>query len=319
MDKAAELVPEHFRFVKGLVDSQDLSLNISREMLQHDRQLKVIASRIEKKIKSELSAMLSDERETYEKFWKTFGVQIKYGVYNEFGANKELLQDLLMFVSSKEEKLVTLDEYVSRMPEDQKEIYYASGESAAKIAQLPQTEKVKDKGYEILYLTDEVDEFALQILMTYKEKKFKSISQGDLDLDTEAEKEERSKKQTENKDLLAAIAQDLSGKVKDVRVSSRLKSHPVCLVADEGLSMEMEKVLNNMPENPGMKAEKILEINSDHPIFAALKKVYEQDPSELKNYSDLLYDQALLIEGFNIEDPLAFSAKLCDLMVKVNK
>ena len=319
MDKAAELVPEHFRFVKGLVDSQDLSLNISREMLQKDRQLKTIASRIEKKIKSELLSMLKDEREAYEKFWSTFGVQIKYGVYNEFGANKELLQDLLMFTSSKEEKLVTLDEYVERMPTDQQEIYYASGETVAKIALLPQTEKVKDKGYEILYLTDEVDEFALQILMSYKEKKFKSISQGNLDLDTQEEKDERVKTETDNKDLLALITKALSGKVKEVRVSSRLKSHPVCLVADEGLSMEMEKVLKNMPENPGMKAEKILEINSNHPIFETLKKVYEKDPDDITEYSDLLYDQALLIEGFEIEDPLGFSQKLCDLMVKANK
>jgi len=319
MDKAAELVPEHFRFVKGLVDSQDLSLNISREMLQKDRQLKSIASRIEKKIKSELLSMLKDDRETYEKFWSTFGVQIKYGVYNEFGANKELLQDLLMFTSSKEEKLVTLDEYVERMPADQQEIYYASGESVAKIAILPQTEKVKDKGYEILYLTDEVDEFALQILMSYKEKKFKSISQGNLDLDTQEEKDERVKTETDNKGLLELISKALSGKVKEVRVSSRLKSHPVCLVADEGLSMEMEKVLKNMPENPGMKAEKILEINSNHPIFETLKKVYEKDPDDIAEYSDLLYDQALLIEGFEIEDPLGFSQKLCDLMVKANK
>ena len=319
MDKAKDLIPEHFRFVKGLVDSQDLSLNISRELLQHDRQLKVIASRIEKKIKSELLNMLNDEREKYEEFWKIFGVQIKYGVYNEFGANKELLQDLLLFVSSKEEKFVTLDEYVQRMTEDQSEIYYASGESVSKIAQLPQTEKVKDKGYEILYLTDEVDEFALQILMSYKDKKFKSISQGDLDLDSEEEKDKRSKIETENKDLLEAIKENLKEKVKDVKISSRLKSHPVCLVADEGLSMEMEKVLNNLPEGPGMKAEKILEINSDHPIFAALKKVQEDSPEELADYSDLLYDQALLIEGFSIEDPLAFSSKLCDLMVKANK
>ncbi len=319
MDKSQDLLPEHFRFVKGLVDSQDLSLNISREMLQHDRQLKIIANRIEKKIKSELLAMLNDEREKYEKFWQSFGVQIKYGIYNEFGANKELLQDLLMFVSSKEEKLVTLDEYVNNMSEDQKEIFYVSGDSINKIAQLPQTEKVKDKGYEILYLTDEVDEFALQILMSYKDKKFKSISQGDLDLDSEQEKEERTKKATENKDLLEAIKEQLTGKVKDVRISSRLKSHPVCLVADEGLSMEMEKVLSNLPEGPGVKAEKILEINSDHPLFEALRKVQSDSPDDLKQYSELLYDQALLIEGFSIEDPLAFSTKLCELMVKASK
>ena len=319
MDKCAELLPEHFRFVKGLVDSQDLSLNISRETLQHNRQMKVIASRVEKKIKDELLKMLRNDREKYEKFWKAFGLQLKYGIYNDFGAHKELLQDLLLFYSSHENKLVTLEEYVSRMKEEQKEIYYVSGENVEKIDKLPQTEKVRDKGYEILYLTDEVDEFALQVMMNYAEKPFKSISQGDLDLDSEEEKQEREKTAEENKDLLTSLKDALGEKVTDVRISSRLKSHPVCLVAEEGVSLEMEKVFNAMPDSPDLKAHKVLEINSSHPIFEALKKVYETRPEDIPDFSDLLYDQALLIEGFSIEDPIAFSNKLCDLMIRASE
>mgnify|MGYP002623746460 CR=1 FL=1 len=319
MDKCSDLLPEHFRFVKGLVDSQDLSLNISREVLQHDRQMKVIANRVERKIKDELSKMLKNDREKYEKFYGAFGLQLKYGIYNDFGAHKELLQDLLLFTSSYENKLVTLEEYVSRMKEDQKEIYYVSGESADKIDKLPQTEKVKDKGYEILYLSDEIDEFALQVMNNYEEKPFKSINQGDLDLDSEEEKEEREKTIAENKDLLSSLKASLQGKVKDVRISSRLKSHPVCLVAEDGVSLEMEKVFNQMPDSPDLKAQKILEINSDHPIFAALQKIYQDSPKDIEEYSDLLYSQALLIEGFSIDDPIAFSNKLCDLMIKASK
>ena len=319
MDKCSELLPEHFRFVKGLVDSQDFSLNISREVLQHDRQMKVVASRIEKKIKDELAKMMKDDREKYEKFWKAFGLQLKYGIYNDFGIHKDLLQDLLLFTSSKEKKLVSLKEYVERMPEGQKEIYYVSGESIDKIDQLPQTEKVKDKGYEILYLTDEVDEFALQVMRDYQEKPFKSISQGDLDLDTEEEKKEREKAQEENKDLLGSLKEALSGKVSDVRISSRLKSHPVCLVAEEGVSLEMEKVFDQMPDSPNVKAKKVLEINGEHPIFKALQNVYQNHRESLADYGSLLYDQALLIEGFPIEDPLSFSNKLCELMIEANK
>ena len=319
MDKCPELLPEHFRFVKGLVDSQDFSLNISREVLQHDRQMKVVAGRIEKKIKDELAKMMKDDREKYEKFWKAFGLQLKYGIYNDFGIHKELLQDLLLFTSSKEKKLVSLKEYTERMKEGQKEIYYVSGESVEKIDKLPQTEKVKDKGYEILYLTDEVDEFALQVMRDYNEKPFKSISQGDLDLDSEEEKKEREKAQEENKDLLTSLKDSLSGKVADVRISSRLKSHPVCLVAQDGVSLEMEKVFDQMPESPGLKANKVLEINSDHPIFEALKNVYQNHKEDLASYGSLLYDQALLIEGFPIEDPLEFSNKLCELMIQANK
>lgn len=319
MDKCPELLPEHFRFVKGLVDSQDFSLNISREVLQHDRQMKVVAGRIEKKIKDELAKMMKDDREKYEKFWKAFGLQLKYGIYNDFGIHKELLQDLLLFTSSREKKLVSLKEYTERMKEGQKEIYYVSGESVEKIDKLPQTEKVKDKGYEILYLTDEVDEFALQVMRDYSEKPFKSISQGDLDLDSEEEKKEREKAQEENKDLLTSLKDSLSGKVADVRISSRLKSHPVCLVAQDGVSLEMEKVFDQMPESPGLKANKVLEINSDHPIFEALKNVYQNHKEDLASYGSLLYDQALLIEGFPIEDPLEFSNKLCELMIQANK
>lgn len=321
MDSAEELISEHFRFVKGLVDSQDLSLNISREMLQHDRQLKVIANRIEKKIKSELLLMLRNDREEYEKFWNNFGLQIKFGVYNDYGAHKELLQDLLLFYSSKEEKLVTLDEYVARMEEGQEDIYFMSGEKIDKIDQLPQVKKVKDKGFEILYLTDNVDEFALQAIMSFKEKKFKNISQGDLNLDSEEEKKELEKKAEDNKELLVDIKEVLGDKVKEVKISSRLVDDPVCLTSDEGMSFEMEKVLSNMPDgNPyGMKATRILEINPNHEIFSALQKVYEQDKEAVKDYADLLFDQALLIEGFPIENPTEFSRKICDFMVKASK
>ncbi len=321
MDNAEELLPEHFRFVKGLVDSQDLSLNISREMLQHDRQLKVIANRIEKKIKSELLLMLRNDREEYEKFWNNFGVQIKFGVYNDYGAHKELLQDLLLFYSSKEQKLVTLDEYVNHMDEDQKDIYFVSGDKVEKIDQLPIVKKVKEKGYEILYLTDNVDEFVLQSLMNYKEKNFKNISQGDLDLDTEEEKKELEKKSEESKDMLTNLKDALGDKVKEVKLSTRLVDDPVCLSADEGMSFEMEKVLSAMPDaNPyGMKATRILEINSKHPIFEALQHVYEKDNDAVKEYAELLYNQALLIEGFPIDNPAEFSRKICELMVKAAK
>lgn len=321
MDNADELIPEHFRFVKGLVDSQDLNLNISREMLQHDRQLKVIANRIEKKIKSELLLMLKNDREEYEKFWNTFGLQIKFGVYNGFGANKELLQDLLLFYSSKEQKLITLDEYVARMEEGQENIYFMSGEKIEKIDQMPAVQKVKDKGYEILYLTDNVDEFVLQILGAFKEKNFKNISQGDLDLDSEEEKKELEKKAEENKDMLQGLKEALGEKVKEVKISTRLVDDPVCLSSDEGMSFEMEKVLSAMPEgNPyGMKASRILEINPKHPIFEALQKVYAEDKDAVKEYADLLFDQALLIEGFPIDNPAEFSKKICDFMVKATK
>ena len=315
MDSCKDLLPDHFSFVKGLVDSEDLSLNISREMLQHDRQLKVIASRLEKKIKSELLSMLKNDREKYEEFFKNFGLQLKYGVYNGFGANKELLQDLLLFYSSSEQKLVTLEEYVSRMKEDQKYIYYAGGESREQIERQPQTELVKDKGYEILYLTDDVDEFALQMMHDYSEKEFKSVSASDLDLDTEEEKKEFEKQTEENKDLLTFMKDALDGKVKAVVLSKRLKSHPVCLSNEGMLSIEMEKVLNAMPNDQKVKAERVLEVNASHPIFEKLSKLYAEDQEKLKTYAQLLYTQAELIEGMPVEDPVAFSNAVCELMV----
>ncbi len=320
MDKAEELIPEYFRFVKGLVDSQDLSLNISREMLQHDRQLKVIASRIEKKIKSELVLMLKNDREEYEKFWNQFGLQIKFGVYNNYGMDKDKLMDLLMFYSSREQKLVTLDEYVNRMEEGSDSIYFMSGDSIDKIDKLPQCALVKEKGYEILYLVDNVDEFVMQTLGTYKEKKFKNISQGDLDLASDEEKQELAEKTEANKELLEALKEALGDQVKEVKISARLMDDPVCLSTEEGLSFEMEKVLSAMPEgNPyGMKAPRILEINPSHDIFKALQKVYEKNPDDVKDYAELLLQQALLIEGFPIDDPMEFSRKVCEFMVKAS-
>ena len=315
MDKASELVPEHFRFVKGLVDSEDLSLNISREMLQHDRQLKVIADKIEKKIQSELETMLKKDREKYEEFFNSFGLQLKFGIYNSYGMLKEKLQDLLLYYSSKEEKFITLANYVENMPEGQKEIYFASGETREKIATLPQVELVKDKGYDVLYLTDNVDEFCFQMMRDYKEKPFKSVAQGDLDIESEEEKKELEKTNEENKDLLTAIKDSLGDKVVDVKVSSRLKSHPVCLVSSDGVSFEMEKVLNQMPDAQGVKAGRILEINPNHDIFNAMKKVYENNQDKVSDYASILYDQALLIEGFSIDNPVDFSNKICDLMI----
>lgn len=315
MDKCADLLPDYFSFVKGLVDSEDLSLNISREMLQHDRQLKIIAKSIEKKIKNELTKMLKNERETYEGFFKTFGLQLKFGVYNNYGANKDQLKDLLLFTSSFEDKYATLAEYVSRMKEEQKYIYYASGPSVSRIEHLPQAELVKDKGYEILYFTDDVDEFAIQMLMEYDGKQFKSISSGDLGLETEEEKQELDKQAEENKGLFDLMKETLGDKVKGVRLSKRLKTHPVCLTSEGALSIEMEKVLNAMPNDQKVEANKVLEINAAHPIFEKLTKLYDSDQDKLKEYCDMLYTQAMLIEGMPIEDPVAFSNQVCRLMV----
>lgn len=315
MDKCSDLLPDHFSFVRGLVDSQDLSLNISREMLQHDRQLKIISTNLEKKIKSELMSMQKNDRENYEKFFKNFGLQIKYGLYSNFGMHKELLQDLIMFHSSSENKLVTLEEYVLRMKEEQKYIYYVSGESIAKIEQLPQIELLKDKEYEVLYLTDDVDEFAIRILMNYKEKEFKSISEGDLGLESEEEKKEIAKKSEDNKELFTLLEDSLDGKVKEVRLSTRLKSHPVCLSVDGEISIEMEKVLNQMPNDQKVKAQKVLEINANHPIFNKMVAMVDTDKEKLKSYAQILYSQALLIEGLSIEDPVAYSNAVCELMI----
>ena len=315
MDKCGDLLPDYFSFVKGLVDSEDLSLNISREMLQHDRQLKVIAKSIEKTISNELKKMLKNEREKYEEFWKAFGLQLKYGVYSDFGMHKEKLQDLLMFTSSNEQKLVTLDEYVTAMREDQKYIYYATGESAARIEQLPQTELVKDNGFEILYLTDSIDEFAVKSLVKYKDKEFKSVSAEDLGLDTPEKKEELKAKEEESADLLKELQEALNGKVTKVALSQRLKSHPVCLTSEGEISLEMEKVLNSMPTDQKIHAQRVLEINPDHEIFGKLKSLSEGgDKDKIGKYAKLLYDQALLIEGMSIEDPVEFSNLICELM-----
>lgn len=318
MKKCADLLPDYFSFVKGLVDSEDLSLNISREMLQHDRQLKVIARNIKSKIKRELERMLKNEREKYEKFYKTFGRQLKFGVYSDFGANKDVLQDLLMFYSSKEKKLVTLDEYVSRMPDNQKYIYYATGDSIERIEKLPQTELVADKGYEILYFTEDVDEFAIKMLRTYKDKEFRSVSDSDLGIDSSSKEEEKKEaEEKEHKELFDFMGNVLKEEVKKVIASNRLKTHPVCLSTEGDITIEMEKVLNSMP-NPGgqkVKAEKVLEINTNHDVFKALQNAFENDKEKLKLYTKLLYNQALLIEGLPIEDPVEFTNDMCKIMV----
>ena len=314
MEKCADLLPDYFSFVKGLVDSQDLSLNISREMLQHDRQLKLIAGRLEKKIKSELESMLNNDREKYEEFYKGFGLQLKYGMYADYGMHKDVLKDLVLFYSSSEEKLVTLKEYVSRMKEGQTSIYYACGDAVERIAKLPQTEMLKDKGYEILYLTDNVDEFALKMLETYDEKDFKNISSDDLGLETEEEKKEAEKQVEDNKGLLDFMTEALDGKVKAVRLSQRLKSHPVCISSEGAITLDMEKVLNAMPATEKVQAQRVLELNANHPIFAKLTQLFENDQEKLKTYSQLLYTQAMMIEGFPVEDPVAFCNQICELM-----
>lgn len=315
MDKCADLLPDYFNFVKGLVDSDDLSLNISRELLQHDRQLKVIAKSIEKTISSELKKMLRNDREKYEEFWKAFGLQLKYGIYSDYGMHKDKLQDLLMFTSSKENKLVTLDEYVTGMGEEQKYIYYAVGDSIARIEQLPQTELVKDKGFEILYLTDNVDEFAIKSLREYKDKEFRSVSADDLGIENTEKQEEIKAKEEENSDLLKELAAALDGKVTKVILSQRLKSHPVCLTSEGDISLEMEKVLNSMPTDQKIHAQRVLEINPEHEIFNKLKAISEAgDKEKLAKYAQLLYTQALLIEGISIENPVEFSNLICELM-----
>ena len=316
MDKCADLLPDHFSFVKGLVDSADLSLNISREMLQHDRQLAIIAKNLEKKIGSELKKLLETDREKYEAFWKNFGLQIKFGAYDRFGANKEALKDLLLFHSSLTDKLTTLAEYVSRMKEDQKCIYYAAAGSVAAAARLPQTEQVRQKGYEILYLTDNVDEFALQVLHEYDGKELKSVSDGDLDLSTDAEKEEAKKQAEENKGLLDAVKEALGDKVSEVRLSSRLTTTPACVTSTGGLSLEMERVLAAMPGAEGApKAQRVLELNPGHPVFAVLSQLADADKDKLAAYADILYQQALLLEGMPLDDPAAYAQRICELMV----
>lgn len=315
MDKCSDLLPDYFSFVKGMVDSEDLSLNISREMLQHDRQLKQIAKNIKNKIKSQLQSLLKDEREKYEQFYQSFGRQLKYGVYSDFGSHKDVLQDLLMFPSSKDKKLVTLDEYVSAMPEEQKYIYYAAGDSIDRLEKLPQAEAVTDKGYEILYFTDDVDEFAIKMLMNYKDKEFKSISSGDLGIENEEQKSEDAAQESEYKEILEAMKEILADKVKEVRVSKRLKTHPVCLATDGEVTIEMEKILSAMPDSQNVKADKVLELNANHEVFTSLKASYENDREKLALYTNILYNQALLIEGLPVTDPVEFTNNVCKVMV----
>ena len=316
MDKCDELLPDYFSFVKGLVDSPDLSLNISREMLQQDRQLKTLAKSIEKKIVNELTKMQKDERDEYIKFFNNFGTQIKFGVYDNFGANKDTLKDLIMFYSSTEKKLVTLKEYVDRMKEEQKDIYYACGETVDKIDMLPQVETVKDKGYEILYFTENVDEFVIQTLREYNEKKFVNICTNELDLDTEEEKAKLKDENEKNKDMFEEMKNALKDEVQVVRFTNKLKNHPVCLTSEGAITLEMEKVINAMPTDQNIKAQKVLEVNADHPIAAKLKDLYEKDKTLLDEYTKVLYSQARLIEGMTIENPTEISNIICELLSK---
>ncbi len=319
MDKCKELVPDYLRFVKGLVVSPDLSLNISREILQHDRQLKKIAANLEKKVLAELEKTLKNEREKYEKFWKEFGVNLKYGVYDGFGEKKDLLKDLVLFATVNQEKPVTLKEYVEKMPEGQKDIYYASAPTRDQVKVSPQMDILKKKGYDVLVTSDDIDEFMIQILREYDKHEFKSINQGDLDLLDDKEKEAIKSKEDESKDLLSALQDILKDEVKEVKLSTRLSDSPVCLVSGEGLSFEMEKVIRQMPGDKDMKADKILEINPNHPLFQAVEKVFANDKDLLSDYAWILYDQALLIEGIAVKDPVGFADKMVRLMIKAAK
>ncbi len=316
MEKCADLIPNHFSFVKGLVDTPDVSLNISREMLQQDRQLKTIAKSIETKVRKELEEMLEEDREHYEEFFKTFGMNIKFGIYDGFGVHKDTLKDLIMFYSSTEKKLVTLKEYISRMKEGQDKIFYACGETTDKIDLLPQVDAVKEKGYEVLYCTEYVDEFALQTLSEYDGKKFANVSTESLDLETEEEKKEVKKSNEEAKDMFAKMKEVLTGEVKDIRFTKKLKNHPVCLTSEGQITVEMEKVINAMPTDETVKAEKVLEINESHPIVNKLKDLYENDKDELEKYTKILYAEARLIEGLPIENPTEISNLVCELLSK---
>jgi molecular chaperone HtpG len=314
MNKCPDLLPDYFSFIKGVVDSEDLTLNLSREVLQHDRQLRFIAKNLRTKIKKELETMMKHDREKYEKFYNSFGRQIKFGVYDEFGRDKDFLKDLLMFYSSKEDKMVTLEEYVSRMPEEQKFIYYAAGESKEMLKKLPQTEAVLDKGFEILYFTEDIDEFAIRILEEYQEKEFKSVSSSDLEINDVEETEENKVEENKRKEIFEYMTKSLKGKISKVKASKRLKNHPVCLSNEGDVSIEMEKVLKNMPNNQNVKAEKVLEININHKVYQAIKDAYENDKDKLDLYTNLLYNQALLIEGLPLEDPVEFSNNISKIM-----
>ena len=316
MDKCADLLPDCFSFVKGVVDSEDLTLNISRETLQQDRQLKVIARALEKKIKKELADMLEKDREKYELFGKAFGLQLKYALYSTIGGERELLEDLLLFTRASDSKLCTLKEYVDAMPEGQKYIYYAAGESVEKLNLLPQAETVRDHGYDILFLTDDVDEFLMQILHAHGEKEFRSISGNDLGLESDEEKKENEEKAEAGKPMFEAMQKALEGKVSEVKLSNRLKTHPVCLSSKGAMSIEMEKVLAAMPNSENApKAERVLELNGEHPVYASLTAAFEAgDTDKLAQYAKLLYDQACLMEGLSVDDPVAFSEAVCKLM-----
>lgn len=316
MEKCEELLPDYFGFVKGLVDSEDLSLNISREILQQDRQLKTIAKNIESKIKSELQLCLEKNREEYEKFFNIFGVQLKFGTYNNYGMNKELLQDLLLFHCSEEGKYITLKEYVKDLKQGQDSIYYACGETIDKIEMLPQVEKVKDKGFKILYLTDNVDEFVLQVIMEYEGKKFVNVSANNVDLDTEEEKQELKKVNEENKEMFNLMKETLKDSVQDIRFTHRLKNHPVCLSSEGAISIEMEKVMKEMPTGQGIKAQTVLEINEKHEIANKIKELYKNDKEELKKYTKILYAGARLIEGLTVDNPTEISNLICDILAK---
>ena len=317
MNKCSELLPDYFGFVKGLVDSPDLSLNISREMLQHDRQLRIIAKNLENKIRTELQNMLKNDREEYEKFFNTFGSQLKYGTYNNYGMDKDKLKDLLMFYSSTEKKNITLSEYVSRMKEGQDTIYYACGESVDKIDMLPQVDGIKDKGYEILYFTENVDEFVIQVLQEYEGKKFANVCADNIDLETTEEKEELEKVNEENKDMFEIMKEAVGGEIDKVRFTHKLKNHPVCLTSEGALSIGMEKTLNAMPNNEeNVKAQTILEINESHPIAQKVKDLFENNKDELKDYTKVLYSQARLIEGLPIENPTEISNLVCKMIAK---
>lgn len=314
MEKCSDLLPDYFSFVKGVVDSEDLSLNISREMLQHDRQLNLIASNIEKRIRRELENILKEDRESYESIFDNFGMQLKYGAYDNFGRDKEKLENLVLFYSSKDKSYTTLKEYVERMKEDQENIYYATGESLDRVDSMPQTELLKEKGYEILYLVDHIDEFVVKMMQSYENKEFKSVTSDDLGIESDEDKEEIEEKIEENKDLFSDIIKLLDGKVVDVKPSNRLKNHPVCFSTEGEISLEMEKVLRAMPEGENVRADKILEINIDHEIFDKMKNAHDNDRERFELYVDILYDQALLIEGLEIEDPVKFTNNISKLM-----
>jgi molecular chaperone HtpG len=315
MDKCSELLPDYFSFVKGVVDTEDISLNISRELLQKSHSLNLIAKNIESKIRKELENMLKEDRDKYVEFFKTFGVQLKYGIYNNYGVDKEKLQDLIMFYSSKKQKLITLKEYVEKMEKDQENIYYAAGSSIEKIDSLPQVEQVKDKNYDILYLTDYVDEFAITAIQEYEGKKFTNVESGNLDLETEEEKETIKKVNEENTDLLKEMQEEIK-EVSEVRFTNKLKSHPVCLTTKGDVSIEMQKVFDAMPNNLGIKAEKVLEINEEHKIAEKLKKLYKEDKEEFKKYTKILYSEAKMIAGLPIDNPTEISNLICEVISK---